>query len=146
MRWNFKLNPRLDIEREVAERESTTYNGPYDVASPSDHSRASSSGKPKSGRSPEPEMTGVSPYGASIPAHIRGSQIDMATGQRSQSRGFGFSAEEGGVEMRRIQSNLSGRSGPQVGSRRKGSTLLKSLKRPLRRKKLTTAEEVHEGA
>lgn len=69
----------------------------------------------------------------------------MATGTRSQSRGFDFSTEEGGVEMRRIQSNLSGRSGTAQGTRRKGTTLLKSLRRPLRRKKLSTADEVYES-
>ncbi|KAF7295629.1 Phospholipid-transporting ATPase [Mycena indigotica] len=36
-----------------------------------------------------------------------GSRTDMATGLRSLHRGFDFSAEEGGVAMRRIQTGLS---------------------------------------
>lgn len=35
------------------------------------------------------------------------SRTDMATGLRSVHRGFDFAQEEGGVEMRRMQSNLS---------------------------------------
>ncbi|KAG6335478.1 hypothetical protein ID866_3606 [Astraeus odoratus] len=39
----------------------------------------------------------------------RGSRTDMSTGMRSTYRGFDFATEEGGVAMRRLQSNLSER-------------------------------------
>ena len=38
-----------------------------------------------------------------------GSRTDMSTGQRSINRGFNFSAEENGVAIRRMQTNLSER-------------------------------------
>jgi len=40
---------------------------------------------------------------------LTGSRTDMSTGQRSVHRGFDFATEEGGVAMRRIQTNLSER-------------------------------------
>lgn len=38
-----------------------------------------------------------------------GSRMDMSNGARSVDRGFGFSMEENGVALRRLQSNLSER-------------------------------------
>ncbi|KAL0067071.1 hypothetical protein AAF712_005858 [Marasmius tenuissimus] len=39
---------------------------------------------------------------------VSASRMDMSTGLRSTHRGFDFNTEEGGVAMRRIQSNLTG--------------------------------------
>jgi phospholipid-translocating ATPase len=51
--------------------------------------------------SPNPPINAVSSMSAS--------QVDMSTGIRSRHRGFDFAVEEGGVAMRRIQTNLSER-------------------------------------
>ena len=66
-----------------------------------------------------------------------GSQIDMSTGVRGASRNFGFSAEEGGVEMRRIQSHLSSSSALAGPTRKqsRGSRFVQSIRRPLTTKR-----------
>ncbi|KAF6763652.1 phospholipid-translocating ATPase [Ephemerocybe angulata] len=73
------------------------------------------------------------------------SRTDMATGLTSVDRGFGFAMEEGGVEIRRIQTNISERrfgesaaSGRRRGEKGKG-TLRKIF--PLRRSKVVKEEE-----
>ena len=66
-----------------------------------------------------------------------GSRTDMATGLRTIHRGFDFSTEEGGVAIRRMQSNLSERRQssrnlalPSEGRKRDGSfTKVLSLRR-----------------
>jgi phospholipid-translocating ATPase len=50
---------------------------------------------------------------------FNGSRTDMATGIRTMHRGFDFATEENGVEMRRIQSNLSERRANSMRSGRK---------------------------
>ena len=91
----------------------------------------------------QPSQPSTNPYGERPPAFAQASQIDMATGLRSQSRGFDFATEENGVAMRRMQSNLSGRHplAPIQERKRRPSTLLKSIRRPLRRKKPPTPSE-----
>ncbi|KAH9981426.1 hypothetical protein BGW80DRAFT_1270175 [Lactifluus volemus] len=66
----------------------------------------------------------------------RCSHIDMSTGVRSMSRGYGFAQEENGVAMRRMQSNLSGSLplGPPGERKSRGTALLRSIRYPLRRK------------
>lgn len=65
-------------------------------------------------------------------------QVDMSTGVRSQSRGYSFAQEDGGVAMRRMQSNLSGAlpitESPAGGRKIRGTNLLRSIRYPLRRK------------
>lgn len=73
------------------------------------------------------------------------SRTDMSTGVRSVHRGFDFATEEGGVAMRRMQSNLSERrqsnrylplpEQPKQSPKRKASLRIFSS---LRRKKPTT--------
>ena len=47
-----------------------------------------------------------------------GSRTDMSTGQITPHRGFNFSVEEGGVAIRRIQTNLSERHSQRAGPSR----------------------------
>ncbi|THH16144.1 hypothetical protein EW146_g4435 [Bondarzewia mesenterica] len=119
MRWNHKLNPRLDIVNEAHMR---IHKESID----------------------ERPMVLTHPYGARPSASAHASQIDMATGLRSQSRGFNFATEENGVEMRRMQSNLSGRSPLPSIPEHKRRSLLQSIRRPLRRKKPPTLLEPEE--
>ncbi|CUA70090.1 phospholipid-translocating ATPase [Rhizoctonia solani] len=78
--------------------------------------------------------------------HSLGSRTDMSTGVRSTgNRGFDFCAEEGGVAMRRMQSNISERQRARFessddegdGQKRKGSLriLPAAMRRSLRIKK-----------
>ncbi|KAI0034026.1 phospholipid-translocating P-type ATPase [Vararia minispora EC-137] len=116
----------------------------YTKANPRLHdgsSRRTSGGVPK-----RPSTT------IGVNAAAMGSQIDMATGMRSQSRGYGFAAEEGGVEIRRIQSHLSGTSEAQRKRGGRTGSLLRSIRRPLtltrtaRRKAPKRVEEVLDDA
>lgn len=82
------------------------------------------------------------------PRRISVSRTDMSTGMRSVHRGFDFATEEGGVAMRRMQSNLSERrqsnrylpllEEPKQSPKRKASLRIFSS---LRRKKPTTPNE-----
>ena len=84
--------------------------------------------------------------------HSLGSRTDMATGMRSTSnRGFDFSTEEGGVAIRRMQSNISerqraradGLSDEEGGHRRKTAVNLlpAAMRRSLRIKKGRTSPQ-----
>jgi phospholipid-translocating ATPase len=68
-----------------------------------------------------------------------GSRTDMSTGLPMTDRGFGFSTEEGGVAIRRIQTNLSEHHAPPArksGSRLRASRLIPStLRRSLHSKR-----------
>lgn len=68
-----------------------------------------------------------------------GSRTDMATGVHSSGpgTGFDFAMEEGGPALRRLQSNLSGRSQPPVEHKRRRS-LLRSIGKSIRRKRVPT--------
>jgi hypothetical protein len=69
------------------------------------------------------------------PADAWGSRTDMSTGEAiAPGKGFDFSMEEGGVAMRRMQTNLSERSFPSANKRRRGSLSLSGLRNTLRRK------------
>lgn len=76
------------------------------------------------------------PTRPSLPGNV-GSRTDMSTGLPMTDRGFDFSTEEGGVAIRRIQTNLSEHHDPSRrggGSRRRVSRLIPStLKRSKRR-------------
>jgi phospholipid-translocating ATPase len=65
---------------------------------------------------------------------MQGSQIDMSTGLRSQSRGYSFAQEENGIAMRRMQSNLSGVLPLEPERKSRGTAILRSIRHPLRRK------------
>ncbi|KAL0570141.1 hypothetical protein V5O48_011819 [Marasmius crinis-equi] len=75
---------------------------------------------------------------------VSASRVDMSTGLRSVHRGFDFNTEEGGVSMRRMQSNLSevrtgsrrdvGRTLSQKSSLRRMSRVLSVSKALLKRK------------
>jgi phospholipid-translocating ATPase len=126
MRWNFKLNPHMDIAREahMLSVEHKTMSPPSPPTTPA-RARLRQS------------LTG------------RGNQIDMATGQHSQSRGFDFATEENGVAMQRIQSNLSVSSRPTPAPERRKRSLLRSLRHPrnplsMRRKRPPTASDLVE--
>jgi hypothetical protein len=73
------------------------------------------------------------------------SRTDMATGLTSVDRGFDFAMEEGGVEIKRIQTNLSERRFGESAApgRRKGEKGKGTLKRlfPMRRKSKMLKEE-----
>ncbi|KAF9016585.1 phospholipid-translocating P-type ATPase [Hymenopellis radicata] len=57
-----------------------------------------------------PATSNIRPHQGSSSADVRSaSRTDMSTGIRSVHRGFDFATEEGGVAMRRMQSNLSSR-------------------------------------
>lgn len=72
-----------------------------------------------------------------------GSRTDMSTGLRTANTGFDFSMEENGVALRRLQSNLSGVNQPAPSHHRRRRSLLQSLGRTIRRKKVpsTVSEE-----
>lgn len=77
------------------------------------------------------------------PRAAMGSRTDMATGVRSQHTGFDFSMEENGVALRRLQSNLSGMQPPEARQHKRRRSLLSSISRTIRRKKVpsTVPEE-----
>jgi len=125
LNWNYKVRPNMDIIHEAilySEEPEEASRGIIMPEATTPHS-ATSGGPP--GR---PSM--------------QGSQIDMSTGMRSQSRGYSFAQEDSGVAMRRMQSNLSGALPITVGApgageqqrRSRGSALLRSIRHPLRRK------------
>jgi len=123
MRWNIKLNPHMDIARE-AHLLSAQHASMSPPSAPTTPARARL----------RMSLTG------------RGSQIDMATGLHSQSRGFDFATEENGVALQRMQSNLSSASRPTPAPERRRRSLLRSLRHPalaisMRRKKPPIATE-----
>jgi phospholipid-translocating ATPase len=101
----------------------------------------------RSFQSSRPDLTG------SRPDLVMGSRTDMSTGLQTSGagRGYDFSTEEGGVAMRRIQSNLSERNRRLIatssrkeglapssggGRHRAGSvSLFPSLRKSMQRKK-----------
>jgi phospholipid-translocating ATPase len=119
LNWNYKLKPDMDIIHETYSRygEEEEAREPATPATP----HSATSGGPLGRRA------------------MNGSQIDMSTGLRSQSRGYDFAQEENGVAMRRMQSNLSGVSPSPIKGR--GTTLLRSLRHPLRRKPPPSGEQ-----
>lgn len=59
--------------------------------------------------SPDTPRSPTSPHRVPLKLWHSTSRVDMATGLRTLHRGFNFSAEEGGVALSRLQSNLSDR-------------------------------------
>jgi phospholipid-translocating ATPase len=116
LNWNYKVRPNMDIIREAI-----LYREPE-----------------KDESSPLPEPTTPHSMRSTGPPRRQSMQVDMSTGVRSQSRGYSFAQEDGGVAMRRMQSNLSGAlpaTESTVGGRKpRGSNLLRSIRYPLRRK------------
>lgn len=118
LNWNYKVRPNMDLIREAylhQEVESGRAASPLPVTPVTPHSTAT---------------------GALRRQSMQCSQIDMSTGVRSVSRGYSFAHEEGGVAMRRMQSNLSGalQLAPTGERRSRGTALLRSIRYPLRRK------------
>ena len=74
------------------------------------------------------------------------SRTDMSTGLRTRATGFDFAMEENGVALRRLQSNLSGATQPVVSHHKRRRSLLQSISRTIRRKKVpsTVAEDPDE--
>jgi phospholipid-translocating ATPase len=112
LNWNYKLKPNMDLIHETYLHLGEEEEARGQATPMTPHSAASGGplGRPS----------------------MQASQIDMSTGLRSQSRGYNFAQEENGVAMRRMQSNLSGVSPAPIKGR--GTTLLRSLRHPLRRK------------
>ncbi|KZV71607.1 phospholipid-translocating ATPase [Peniophora sp. CONT] len=124
LRWNNRMNPRMAFDTEAALREE--HKETQRRSSMTAHAHEVDSHEMTQRRS----SATMAPIART---QTMGSQIDMSTGVRGASRGFGFSAEEGGVEMRRIQSHLSSSSalaGPNR-KRSRGSRLVQSIRRPL---------------
>ena len=117
LNWNYKFRPNMDLIKEA-------YIQHEDMVA----------------RVPSP----VTPHSAtSVRPTAQCSQIDMSTGVRSMSRGYSFAQEENGVAMRRMQSNLSGSLplGPPGERTSRTTALLRSIRRPLRRKQPAAAGE-----
>jgi len=115
LNWNYKFRPNMDLIQEAYIYQED-----------------------KVARVPSP----VTPHSATtVRPATRCSQIDMSTGVRSMSRGYGFAQEENGVAMRRMQSNLSGSLplGPPGERKSRGTALLRSIRYPLRRKQPASA-------
>jgi phospholipid-translocating ATPase len=118
LRYNRKMNPGRDIGRDA-------YTGGRLAELKHSASRASHASGADVGR-------------PSMDARLA-SRTDMSTGMRSVHRGFDFITEEDGVAMRRIQTNLSERRvGGGTSPRKRSTTLLRSLKQSLRRKRSNT--------
>jgi phospholipid-translocating ATPase len=112
LNWNYKIKPDMDLIHEAYLR------GGEQV-----EDRVLETAAPRS-ESP-------TPLGRSS---MQGDHIDMSTGVRSQSRGYGFAQEENGVAMRRMQSNLSGAMPFTSARKSRRTALLHSIRHPLRRK------------
>lgn len=139
LRWNAKTNPRMAFDTEAAMRD--------------EHRRSSMTAQePDAHEMTQRRSSATAAMTPITRTHTMGSQIDMSTGLRGASRGFGFSAEEGGVEMRRIQSHLSSSSalaGP-ARKRSRSSRFVQSIRRPLtvkrKNRRPTEIDEDAEGA
>jgi hypothetical protein len=111
LNWNYKMKPDMDFIHEAYLHSKGLEDRILDPATP---------------RSESPGPLGR--------PSMQGSQIDMSTGMRSQSRGYSFAQEENGAAMRRMQSNLSGALPLATGRKHRGTALLRSIRHPLRRK------------
>ncbi|KZP18285.1 phospholipid-translocating ATPase [Athelia psychrophila] len=141
VRWNHTAHPERDIGKDAY------YDAPLQALKGPRSSASIHHATPRSG---SVRPISIAESVATIEDHRRpsmslraGSRTDMSTGLASVHRGFDFATEEGGVAMRRIQTNLSER---RASSRnlplpdapeRKGSRIF-SLRR--HRKKSTTQQ------
>ncbi|KII88208.1 hypothetical protein PLICRDRAFT_175835 [Plicaturopsis crispa FD-325 SS-3] len=118
MRWIRKVHPERDITRDVQRgsalaalrRPVSRMSRPSPRASrPASRLTSRSSRAPsRMSRSDSVGDISLAPRRPSMDTRA-GSRTDMSTGVRSIHRGFDFSTEEHGVQMRRMQSNLSER-------------------------------------
>lgn len=141
VRWNRKMEPDRDLAHDA-------YFAPPLAAMRRSNSMRRSTSRRSTSRQTRPvsvasRADSVATIDITRPPDMRGgSRTDMSTGQRSVNRGFDFATEEGGVAMRRMQSNLSERRQssrnlplPETDqTKRKGSMRLFSLRRAARRK------------
>lgn len=144
VRWNRKIDPTRNLGHDAY------YDAPIAAMRRSHSMRRSTSMRRSSSRarsrpvSVHSRADSVTTIEQSRPTpDLRaGSRTDMSTGQVSVNRGFDFATEEGGVAMRRMQSNLSERRqssrhlplNEEDPKKRKGSLRLFSLRRAGRRK------------
>jgi len=140
VRWNHAVHPERDIGKDAY------YDAPLQALKGPRSSASIHHDTPRSGSvRPMSIAESVATVDARRPSmNLRaGSRTDMSTGIASVHRGFDFATEEGGVAMRRIQTNLSERRASSRNlplsdaSERKGSRLF-SLRR--NRKKSTTQQ------
>jgi len=136
VRWNRKMDPQRDLGHDAY------YAAPL-AAMRRSHSMRRSSSRPRSRPvSMVSHADSVATMERRPPAEpLTGSRTDMSTGVRSVHRGFDFATEEGGVAMRRMQSNLSeqwqSRRSLPLSDRepkRKSSLRLFSIRRSTRKK------------
>jgi len=138
VRWNHKMDPQRDLGQDA-----------YFAAPLVALRRSHSARRSTSSRRPTSRPASIVSHADSVatldrrpPAEpLTGSRTDMSTGMRSVHRGFDFATEEGGVAMRRMQSNLSEhrqsrRNLPLAGEQphRKPSLRLFSIRRSIRKK------------
>lgn len=135
-----KKRPDIDLEHDPLLGGRWTSDGilkPYDtIEKPSSQPQRS----PRAEEDLYPMQQRV-PHRPTLPANV-GSRTDMSTGLPMTDRGFDFSTEEGGVAIRRIQTNLSEHHDPSRrksgGMRRRASRLIPStLRRSLHQKRPT---------
>ena len=141
VRWNRKLDPDRDLGHDA-------YFAAPIAAMRRSRSRRSTSTRRSTSR-PRSRPVSIASHADSVATLDRrlptepltGSRTDMSTGMRSVHRGFDFATEEGGVAMRRMQSNLSEqrqsrRSLPlaEREPKRKSSLRLFSIRRSTRKK------------
>jgi len=146
VRWNRKIYPHRDLGHDAyfaapltAMRRSNSIRQSTDV-----HATTRSASRPVSVASRLDSVTTLDLRRPGMEQRS-GSRTDMSTGQRSVHRGFDFATEEGGVAMRRMQSNLSERRQssrhlplPEAeDTKRKGSHRLFSLRRTTNKKPST---------
>lgn len=136
VRWNRKMNPQRDLGHDA-------YFAAPLAAMRRSHSMRRSISRPRSRPvSMASHADSVTTVDRRPPAEpLAGSRTDMSTGVRSVHRGFDFATEEGGVAMRRMQSNLSeqwqSRRSLPLSDRepkRKSSLRLFSIRRSTRKK------------
>jgi len=100
VRWNRKLDPQRDLGHDAY------FAGPLAALRRSQSIKRPSS-RPVSIASRADSVATIERRPPAEP--LTGSRTDMSTGQRELQHGFDFTTEEGGVAMRRIQTNLSER-------------------------------------
>jgi len=142
VRWNRKMEPNRDLGHDAyfaaplaAMRRSNSIRRSADI-----HHNTARAGSRPSIASRGDSVTTLEIRRPGVDQRST-SRTDMSTGKRSVHRGFDFAMEEGGVAMRRMQSNLSERRQSsrnlplsEADGRRKGSLRLFSLRRTTTKK------------
>lgn len=109
VRWNHTMHPERDIGKDAY------YGGPLSAMQVLESLKRSTSIHEETPHSRSPRPVSIAESFATLDGRRPsmnprgGSRTDMSTGMSSVHRGFDFATEEGGVAMRRIQTNLSER-------------------------------------